>query len=78
MDLLFLKRQAQVRKTNVSYMGPLLVLIRLALRHRHTVNDRMSTRRDSATAGTATSEVANELCGNGSIQTQASSSVGQT
>lgn len=50
MDLQFLKKQAQVRKTNTSYMGPLLVLIRLALQHRHTVNDRMNTRRDTTTA----------------------------
>lgn len=37
-------------KTVVSYMGPLLVLACLALRHRNTLMDRMNTKRATAAA----------------------------
>lgn len=37
-------------QTVVSYMGPLLVLVCLALRHRNTLMERMNTKRETPAA----------------------------
>lgn len=60
------------KHSNNSYMGPLLVLTRLALRHRNTARERMNTSRDTAPA-----EVVNQRRPF-VVSYQAASSVGQT
>lgn len=56
----------------VSYMGPLLVLVSLALRHRNTIIERMNT-----TRATATAEIIN-MRRPSLVSYQWASSVGQT